>query len=206
MVLLLLFIGSSVAGFLSGKWGVGLGLAFASFLMAGPVASWVRGAGVKAQGGAESVARKRVEDFVAKNPHWNVRVYRTPAGLRLLATHQPFEPDEAAVQDFFKAVSADPVYVRMCKNQRCFRARLTAKPWRIGIMEHMRPRGVWPVKQDQMPIRQAWVKDYEARAEGYAACRYEDSLGSGDIHDAVRPVMDLHDRLCRSMDGYTELA
>ena len=38
------------------------------------------------------------------------------------------------------AIGADPIYVQMCLRQHCFRARVSSKPWRIGIGQHLRPR------------------------------------------------------------------
>src|SRR5688572_18341267 len=66
--------------------------------------------------------------------------------------------------------SVDPVYRRMCRNQRCFRARVSPKPWRIGLTEHLRPRpGVWPVKPERLPQRNEWIRRYESQAGGVAA-------------------------------------
>lgn len=150
-------------------------------------------------GGPEAVARTRVLDFVARHPAWNVRVYRTPGGLRLLATHQPFTPEAAEVQQFFTAVRADPVYVRMCLNQHCFRARLTGKPWRIGIAERMHARAaVWPIAPEKRPERERWVAQYEKRAANFAACHFVESLGSGAIHATLASVVRLHDSECRA--------
>lgn len=143
----------------------------------------------------ERRAIQSVEKFVAERPSWNVRIYRTTAGLRLLATHQPFEPRSQEVSDFFDAVGADPVYVQMCRNQNCFRARLTAKPWRIGIESHLRPRpGVWPIREESKAIRKTWINAYEAKHPGFASCHYLASFGSGIIHDSIRDLVDYHDR------------
>lgn len=148
---------------------------------------------------AEPGARGRLARFVDEHPGWNVRLYRTPAGLRMLVTHQPFSPDDEVVAAFFRAVGADPVYVRMCRNQKCFRARLTAKPWRIGIDKHLKPRpGVWPVRPERLPDRTAWVTAYEARAAGFAACRFVEAIGSGAAHPKVAAVVALHDAECRA--------
>jgi hypothetical protein len=156
----------------------------------------VRGAIWRAKGGAESSARVRVSQFVARHAQWNLRIYRTPAGLRLMATQRTFDPGEPAVAEFFKAVGADRVYARMCLNQQCFRARLSAKPWRIGIEEQLKPRpGVWPVAAERLPGRTAWIARYEAKASAYAAGRYIESLGNGVVDAAVRPTVELHDEL-----------
>jgi hypothetical protein len=106
-----------------------------------------------ASSGAERAAQ-RIHAFMARHADWRLRVYRTPAGLRLIATHARFAPASEATQAFFKAVDVDPVYARMCLNQRCFRARLSAKPWRIGIADHLKPRpGVWPIRPERLPAR-----------------------------------------------------
>jgi hypothetical protein len=149
----------------------------------------------------------RVQAFVEDNPRWNVRVYETPAGLRLVATHAPFEPHSAEVDEFFRAMRVDPVYQRMCVRQNCFRARLSAKPWRCGVESHLKPRpGVWPVKPERMPDRMAWIEAYEKRAAGFAACRFVESLGSGIVHPAVASVVKFHDDECRALDSGLPIA
>lgn len=156
----------------------------------------------KLNGGPEKVAHKRIGKFLKTHPEWNVRIYRTPAGLRVLATHRPFDPNDAAVEECFEALGTDPVYRLMCRNQQCFRARLGPKPWRIGIEDHLRPRpGVWPVKEEHLPARHAWIENYQNRSRSFAACRLEQDLGSGFIHADVLPVMDWHDELSRATSG-----
>jgi len=144
--------------------------------------------------------RARIDRFIAQRPDWHLRLYRTPAGLRALAMHRGFAPDDPAVADCFHALDADPVYARMCRNQHCFRARVSAKPWRIGIGEHLRPRpGVWPVAPQRLPERQAWVARYEARAAGFAACRFVGAVGAtGSTTFETLAVQALHDELCRA--------
>lgn len=198
---LLLALSAAVAWLLgrSGVFGV---LALGSLLAALPLAKGLQRLSLAVQGGVEQRARRRLERFVAAHAAWNVRLYRTPAGLRLLATHRPCEAGESEVGAFFDAVGADPMYVRMCRHQHCFRARLTAKPWRIGIAGHLRPRpGVWPVAAEALPQRAAWVADYERRAAGFASCRYLGSVGSGAVHLRLQPVVALHDRESRAHEA-----
>lgn len=149
--------------------------------------------------GASARARGRLQRFSAKHPDWGLRVYATPAGLRVLATQALFRPDGADTAACFAALGADPVYVRMCRNQQCFRARLSGKPWRMGISTHMRPRpGVWPVRAEQMPKREEWTRHYDQVANEYAACRYLETLGNPHIAFDIAPVVELHDRACRA--------
>ena len=190
---------ASLAGWFAGSWQLGVILGLLGVSLSGVVLKWLHRLANASQGGAERAARSRIERFVAAHPDWGLRLYRTPAGLRVLATHRSFASDDPQVLSCFAALGADPVYVRMCLNQRCFRARLTAKPWRIGIAGHMRPRpGVWPVAPERMARRKAWVDQYEAAARAYAACTYIDSVGNARVAPSVAPVQRLHDELCRA--------
>jgi hypothetical protein len=145
-------------------------------------------------------ARARVAAWVAGHPGWAVRLYRTPSGLRVMATHQRFSPADPNVRAFFQAIRVDKVYARMCTNQQCFRARLTPKPWRIGIAAHVKPRpGVWPVAPDRRHARDAWVARYEAASRGYAACRFVESIGTGTVRIDIEAVRRLHDDESRAL-------
>jgi hypothetical protein len=147
----------------------------------------------------EALARGRIQAFLKTNFEWSFRLYRTPAGLRLMATHALVLPQDPAVAEALQALGTDPIYTAMCLKQQCFRARLTAKPWRIGVHTHMRPRpGVWPVAEQYLPKRQAWVQGYEKAAAGFAACRYIETLGSTMVHRDVVAVQELHDAQCQA--------
>ncbi len=147
-------------------------------------------------------ALQRIAAFSKQHPEWHLRVYETPAGLRVLAMHDVFDPSSPEAAECFHQLNADPVYVRMCQNQRCFRARVSPKPWRMGIAQHLRPRpGVWPVKPEHLPLRRRWVADYEARAGAYSSCRFVSTLGSGRVHAAAEEVRKIHDELSRAHSG-----
>ncbi|MCU0718956.1 MAG: hypothetical protein MUC83_04575 [Pirellula sp.] len=145
---------------------------------------------------------QKFEGFSKDNPVWGLRVYETPLGFRLIATHRTFDPQSAEVTDFFRTVGADKVYAQMCLRQNCFRARLTAKPWRCGINDPMLPRGVWPIKKELLSVRQTWVERYQASAVNYAACRLLRTLGPEAIAPQVERVVSVHDKLTQS---HTEL-
>ncbi len=163
------------------------------------IASAINKAIVLAGGGAEQVALRRVEAFVARQTDWGARVYRTPSGLRVLATHRTFDPRDAGVERQLNELGADPQFTRMCVRQNCFRARVSAKPWRIGIAAHLRPRpGVWPIAPDKLPLRRGWIEAYEKAAATHAACRFVKALGAAMIHADVLPTQRLHDELCRA--------
>jgi hypothetical protein len=155
---------------------------------------------LRTRGGIEGIARRRVEAFLASHPDWNVRLYRTPAGIRLLATHRTFDPREPEVAECFAALKVDPLYALLCHNQNCFRARVSPKPWRIGRPSPRKSEiGVWPVKPERMVERQRWISEYEAAAHEFAACRFLAELGSGHSVPATRDVQRLHDEMCGAL-------
>jgi hypothetical protein len=152
-----------------------------------------------AAGGSPKISQRRITSFAARHPDWHLRIYRTPAGFRVLIMHRTFSPDEPAVAEFFNALGTDRVYVRMCKNQHCFRARLTAKPWRAGMSAHMKPHpGTWPVRAESMPKREAWVREYEVMARQYSSCQFIESLGSSTVDPQAQAVQELHDKESRA--------
>ncbi|SKA96908.1 hypothetical protein SAMN02745166_02492 [Prosthecobacter debontii] len=166
------------------------------------VATWLHQIRLKMGGGIRNIALKRIRAFAQVHPQWHLRIYETPAGFRVLVMHRTFDPASEEVAHFFDALGTDPVYVQMCRNQNCFRARLTPKPWRIGIQAHQPPRpGYWPVKPEHLPARRRWTALYEEKARGYAACRYLESLGSPGVHPQAESVCSLHDERCRSHSG-----
>ncbi|WP_028454024.1 hypothetical protein [Chitinilyticum litopenaei] len=196
-----------LAGYLAqAKWVYVLGLLVA-LIAATPLARLVARLARAAQGGEQQQALRRIDAFLATRPDWLIRVYRSYAGLRLLVMHRPFAPDETETQALFAAVAADPVYVRMCRHQRCFRARLSPKPWRIGMPDALKPRpGVWPVRSEALPQRQAWVEAYTARASDYASCHFLAEYGRGQPHAKLQAIAELHDEACRALDAARPLA
>jgi len=196
----ILLIGG-LASAATGRWLWIAVAAFAALALSHLLVQLALRASTASRGGPEAVARRKIDAFIAAHPAWSLRLYRTPNGLRLLATHATFDPTSPEVAAFFAAVGADPLYVRMCRNQRCFRARLTAKPWRIGMPSRMRPRpGIWPVAAERRGLREAWIAAYEPKAAQHAACRFVDTLGSGVVHLALRDVVALHDRASRAQE------
>lgn len=190
---------AAVWGWHERSWWLAIGGAFLGLIVALSLGPTVHRAWLRVRGGAEAIARKRLAVFLDTHRDWRVRLYRTPAGLRVMAVHRRFDPTEEAVEECFHALGVDRDYARMCVNQRCFRARVSPKPWRIGIESHMRPRpGVWPVDPERLPVRLRWIESYEQTMRDYASCRYIDSIGHGAVSDETRPVQVLHDEMSRA--------
>lgn len=196
-VFLFLLACAGMAGWLADSRLTGIVLAVLALPFTGMISRMMHRGIQKGQGGGEKIARNRIDRFLQAHPAWNLRLYRTPAGMRVMATHKTFNPNDPEVAECFAALGADPLYAAMCLNQQCFRARVSAKPWRIGVQGHLKPRpGVWPVAPERMEERTAWVAGYEKAAASFAACTFIDNAGSGAIHFDIKPVQELHDELC----------
>ena len=96
-----------VAGLLLWHWLLGLALAVLAMLLASMLAQQRKTVAFDREGGAEARALARIEAFASAHPDWHLRLYRSPAGLRVLVMHRSFDPqaDDAAL--LFKALQAD---------------------------------------------------------------------------------------------------
>jgi hypothetical protein len=140
-------------------------------------------------------ALARVENWTRNNPDWGWRIYRTRAGLRLLATHALVEADSAAASDVLFALGADPLYQKLCKSQKCFRARLTPKPWRCGVRS--KPER-WPWLDAKSETRfQKWETTYKSYAFNWATCQLVRQIGNPTVHEEIQPVIQFHDESTR---------
>jgi len=138
----------------------------------------------------------RVNDWVGRWPNWGWRVYRTAAGVRLMATHEPFASDHAMCQTSFEVFEADPLYRKLCATQKCFRARLTPKPWRCDMKK---PRGRWPWGNEKTEARfRQWEAEYAKATERYATCKLLGQFGNSEFHPSLRELVELHDRATRA--------
>lgn len=197
-----------LAGFAAALWafwrgaaGGGCFLLVAAVFLPLPLLRWRR-ARAFAPGNFERCRqelRAKVRAFAAADRGRRLALYDTPLGLRVLALHATFDPRGAPAKLLFQELGADPRYVRMCTVQACFRARVSGKPWRMGIAVHVRPgRSAWPVRAEVKPVRDAWIARYEAVAKDYCACRFVEELGSGAVHPRAAAVRRMHDAMCQA--------
>jgi hypothetical protein len=146
-------------------------------------------------------AIERLSEFVRDRSHWCVRVYRTQAGLRAAVVHEPLDPAKDETLSWLELAGCDPLYTRLCRQQQCFRARLTPKPWRCR--HHPCPvRWPWDSEQDRAAFDR-WQKEYLDKQSGYATCQYVDTLGQGTPHSEFGPIIELHDQLTRALEPLT---
>lgn len=140
-----------------------------------------------------------VRAFVNRHPEWNLRVYETPAGYRLLAMHDVFDPQGDVAKSALKELNSDKRFVNLCAIQACFRARVSPKYWRMGYRpENSLPKSKWPFPPEHLAIRKAWISGYQTIAPKFASCRFLEQLGSDTVHPDAESVRTLHDSLCQS--------
>jgi len=164
-----------------------------------------------------------IKKRIANHPTECFRLYQTPAGFRIIATHDVVSPSDNVVAEWFKHFHADTNYVRLCQVQQCFRARITAKPWRMSEVENKKLAKDIPAKdfwfgsdntdvdssieqrQEELKARKQWMADYDKYAKNYRACRYVDSMigkevaresGSG-APSHIDEFIQWHDKACQ---------
>jgi hypothetical protein len=143
----------------------------------------------------QNEALAKIEIWTRNHPEWGWRIYRTRAGLRLLATQGLVEADSSTSDDVLVALGADPLYQKLCKTQKCFRARLTPKPWRCGV--HSKPER-WPWLDARTETKfQKWEKLYQSYAFNWATCELLRQTGNPTVHQDVQPIIKFHDETTR---------
>jgi hypothetical protein len=87
-------------------------------------------------------------------------------------------------------------YRALCATQKCFRARLTPKPWRCGVDK---PRVRWPWGDAKWEARfRKWEAVYAKAADRYATCRLIGHFGRVDIAPELCELVEIHDRATRA--------
>ena len=169
-----------------------------------------------------------IQKRIIRHPNEQFRLYETPAGFRIIATHDTILPSDDIIAEWFAYFHADANYARLCQSQQCFRARLTAKPWRMSeVTEHKLDKQIpanhfWFAKdlddadvdemdeeqyddfekqQVDLAARQQWVADYDTFAKGYRVCRYIKSFDGRDSNPtqvAINEFIQWHDGACQA--------
>ncbi|MGB7540187.1 MAG: hypothetical protein WBM17_16725 [Anaerolineales bacterium] len=139
-----------------------------------------------------------VEAWAGRHPEYGIRIYATFAGLRCLVMNTVFKPKSDHAAEIMRDMNSDPLYLRLCIAQECFRARLTPKPWRCGLRQ---PGGALRYPRENPLLEEEfrrWEKQYDAAVSKFAVCSFVKQVGSRNVHPDVESVMQYHDRVTRS--------
>jgi hypothetical protein len=136
---------------------------------------------------------KSVRDWSQFHPKHAFRVYRTYAGLRLLFVDERYDPSSEKVSRILSELGSDPLYRTLTSKQECFRARLTAKPWRCGTKI---PPNQYPWVSDRAEqAYRAWEERYTEITETCKACDLLESYGTEAADSEILTVLKMHDDL-----------
>jgi len=127
-----------------------------------------------------------LEVLVEQFPQMGFRVYKTRNGLRYLCTTQRFDPLDETTDRVMRNLYADPLYLKLCKFQATFRARLTPKPWRVE-----------PEENPQQFICDRVTGMMLPAYSSYAICRLIEIVGEQRILPQFEEIIELHDSYCR---------
>lgn len=189
---------SAVAALSMHSWIALVGFLFLTLVFSSSVAGIVHKILLALAGGAEKKSLQTITKVSTENPDLHIRLYRTPMGLRILLMNDAYDPGGDLSMNILKSFNSDRVYIQMCKNQNCFRARVSPKPWRVGV-ERLGPRpGVWPINPDRLADRAKWVSKYEKSSANYSSCHFLMKLGSNKVHEKAEFVRQIHDDLCKA--------
>ncbi|MCP4900333.1 MAG: hypothetical protein GY906_25475 [bacterium] len=142
--------------------------------------------------GAFQTALTHIEQEVKRHSGLAVRVYRTYGGYRCLVTDRTFDPTDSQSTKLLERFMSDPLYIKLCKVQECYRARLTPKYWRCNGSP---PPARFPFRDDREEKRyRRWQERYEQEIRNYSTSTFVASFGPKTIDDSIRPVIELHDR------------
>lgn len=168
----------------------------------------------------ESATYNRIINWINNNSNYLTRVYKTAAGYRVIILNFEFKPESSESIKIMDELGVDPLYKKLCEKQRCFRARLTPKPWRCGLST---PIALWPFdSKDQEKHYARWLEEYNREIENFSTCKFlysnqdttnnqknaehdgaddgASKVPSEELQDAVKTQIELHDRLTRSSD------
>jgi hypothetical protein len=139
---------------------------------------------------------KMLIDYQEHRPELAMRVYETYAGLRFLITHKTYRADDLEVKKMFTELGVDSLYARLCQQQSCFRARLTPKPWRIGMS---RPASRYPRDELEQQDFCHWLHRYILKSNPCVTVKLLKMLGQTSVHSDVQRVIDVHDKIACGM-------
>lgn len=148
----------------------------------------------------EEAALTRLDGAAGQGGGFSARVYRTAGGLRYLLDGVDHPPQSAEAAALLRSLGADPLYIKLCQVQDCYRARLTPKPWRCDFHA---PGFRWPFHNETAAkVMAKWREKYLKRSQDYAVCEFMGVRGRpGSGRGEVQLVAAYHDRVTRAESG-----
>ncbi len=202
LIAALIYISTQPAVWNMRMWGFILVTAMLGWYCLHHMQQWIKSRAARAQAiPPQQVALADIEQFSAQHPDWGLRVYQTPKGLRVIVTHMPMTSSAPEVRTLFDGLKVDPLYSLLCDKQQCFRARVTGKPWRMGMSGLSSMDRRWPVDPANASSRQQWSTEYDREAEKYAACHHLTHLGNPSVCAEAQEFIRWHDATSKAQSS-----
>ena len=150
----------------------------------------------------EKSVLEKARHWTNLHANWGFRIYRTAGGMRLLATHDFFDPKGSAASEVMNALGADPMYMRLCRSQNCFRARLSPKPWRVGVQSAFF-RYPWVGTKKEAAARD-WLVHYKNACQQARTCQHLTNVGNDHIAQELQSLVAFHDEATGATSGTSE--
>lgn len=140
---------------------------------------------------ADAAVLKSLSNHRATHPDDRFVLFRTRRGHRLILCSGRATPADL---DRFSAIAIDPLYADLCRRQGGFRARLTPKPWNVGLPAIPKQRIAQP--EDAAESRAAWLKLYKAASAPHAVCHHvrQNQNDESPADATIAAVLGLHDK------------
>lgn len=125
-----------------------------------------------------------------------MRVYETPKGIRCIVNNREFKAASPETEKILKAFNNDWLYGILCRKQDCFRARLTAKPYRCKVhkLKSRFPR----TSEADIEEYENWKKIYDEKSKNYSSCRFIKQIN--DENGQFKEIIKIHDRICGAFE------
>jgi len=138
-----------------------------------------------------------LQEWLRERPNTGVRAYRTAAGLRYIFTHNRCKVNEKSI-GILTQLGSDKLYVRLCREQQSYRARLSPKPWRVAKPDYSDWTGM-PTRYPRLDAADEadfakWSQTYARQCQPYATCRFIGHFGKTETEASLAAVIELHDR------------
>ena len=134
---------------------------------------------------------QKIEDFSRAHRDLGIRLYKTHSGLRLFITNENIPTSDQRAKQFLKELNSDYLYQTLCFKQECYRARLTPKPWRIGLT---RPSKTLPdMNDEEWATYTQWLNDYEESSHGRGVCHLVNTWGPSSMNEETKRIINMHD-------------
>jgi len=132
-----------------------------------------------------------VYTYSARHPACSLIVYETHAGFRVFITSEEYAPELNAASTILEQLKTDPLYKKLCLSQKCYRARLTPKPWRCGMDQ---PPNSFPRETpEQQGAFGRWLLEYTRKSKDCTVCKRITTLGPAEMTDNARRILKAHD-------------